>query len=187
MKKQTKVILGMLLAVIFGTILGSSPADASERSVGDRYDGRRVLIRSMVNGNRIVDWSQANRANVIIYYNLGRWNQEWRMSYQQANDSYIFMTGGNHENGLAAFMTARNVRNGEGRRLIGTEFTNLASMQWRLHHLGRHERGDVYILQNMSDGTVLDIPGSDVNSYPTLILHPRHGRANQQFILDVLD
>jgi hypothetical protein len=187
MKKFTKVILGMVLAVMFGTILGNSPADASERSVGNRYDGRRVSIRSMVDTNRVVDWSQTNFNEIITYPNQNSWNQGWRMSYQQANDSYIFMVGGNHENGRAAFMAARNNRDGWGNRFVGTEITTLSAMQWQLHHLGRHPEGDVYILQNMSDGTVLTTYEGQIHRNLPLITASRHGRNNQRFIFHVLD
>lgn len=188
MKKFTKVILGMMLAVMFGTILGSNPADASEQSVGDRYDGRRVVMRPWLNQDLVVDWSQTNTNAVILYQNNNSWNQSWRMSYQQDNDSYIFMAGGNHENGRAAFMTALNIRDFWGNRAVGTEITTLSAMKWRLHHLGRHERGDVYILENVAHGTVLDVFNRQgIIIRPSLILSQRHGSYSQRFIFQLLD
>ncbi|EPH98273.1 hypothetical protein D920_01679 [Enterococcus faecalis 13-SD-W-01] len=186
MKKFKKVVLGMFLAVSFGTVLGNSSADASERSVGDRYDGQRVSIQSVMDPTRVVDWSLENRHNAIMFTNGGRWNQQWNMTYRQAEDAYIFTVGANLT-GDTGFLGATNSFSAKGHRYVGSELISAEAMQWRLIPSGTHANGDVYMLQNVAYNTVLDIQDNDVHLDQNLILHAQHGRNNQRFILNTLN
>lgn len=187
MKKLTKVILGMFLAVTFGTLLGGNSVDASERSVGNRYDGRHVVIRSVLNPSRVVEFSAANYKYAVINNYIGTgggWNQRWRMTYRAAEDAYIFVTGADMAL-RRGFLGATNSFSTRGHRYAGSELVSAEAMQWRLIPSGEHESGSVYILENVAHGTVLDVKDNRIDLDQNLIVFPRHGRNNQRFILDV--
>jgi hypothetical protein len=191
MKKITKVVLGMFLAVTFGAVLGSNTADASVESVGDRYHIKKVSIQSVMDPNRVVDWSRTNDNEIIMYDNHGTWNQEWRMTYIPRNDTYRLMT----REGLAgitkepvAFLRASLRMDPLGNQYLGTENSGLGfdADEWRLIPAGTHPNGDVYMLENRFFGTVMDIANHHVYNNTSLILHRANGGDNQRFILHVL-
>jgi hypothetical protein len=189
MKKFTKVVLGMFLAVTFGAVLGNNTADASVESVGDRYDIKKVSIQSVMDPNRVVDWNQTNTNEIIMYDNHGTWNQEWRMFYIPRNDTYMLMS----REGLHGFEPIGSLRaslrmDPLGNRYLGTENSGLgfAGEEWRLIPAGTHPNGDVYMLENRFFGTVMDIANNHVYNNNSLILHRAHGGDNQRFILQVL-
>jgi hypothetical protein len=186
MKKITKVVLGMFLAVIFGTILGSNQVDASDHSVGGIYHYKVVRIRSMLNPARVVGINEASFDQVLLSnMNVIPFFIEWEGRYLPDTDTYRFFKFGVKDGKvLPIHLGVSDSKDANGNNLIDAKLTQEGYRQeWRLIPVESHKEGIVYLFESVSnEGMVMDVPDNNADQ-ENLILFRRHGRANQQFII----
>jgi hypothetical protein len=190
MKKFTKVVLGMMLAVIFGTILGSNPVDASDHSVGGIYHYKVVRIRSMINTERVIGINETN-VNQVILNNTSAfiWGGEWEARYLPDNDTYLFWQFSFYNGQYGPiYLSVSDSQDANGNNIIGTKLTHLEGFQqeWRIIPVSSHREGIVYLFESVThEGKALDIPDSNADQ-EDVIAFRRHGGVNQQFLVQVL-
>lgn len=190
MRKFTKVVLGMFLAVTFGTILGSNPVDARDHSVGGVYHFKVLRIRSMLNPARVVATNEASFDQVLLSnMNVIPFASEWEGRYLPDTDTYRFFKFG-VRNGqiIPIHLGVSDSKDANGNNIIDAKLTYSEGFQqeWRIIPVESHREGIVFLFESVShEGMVMDVPASNVDQ-EDLILFPRHGRANQQFIIQEL-
>ncbi|WP_165003170.1 MULTISPECIES: RICIN domain-containing protein [unclassified Enterococcus] len=188
MKVLKKGIVGLLLSLFVGTIIGAGTASASEKTVGGIYDRKIVTIQSVIDPWYVVDWSQTNLDEAVLFHNNGVWNQKWWMWYNPENDTYDIATGfiPPSPNKVGSWLQATDKTDANGNPFVGGDMYNPhESLFWKLIPVGSHPNGTVVMLKNLHTNTVMDIADSQIYNGSRLITYPQHGGRNQQFIIHV--
>lgn len=139
-----------------------------------RYHRYLTTIQSDANVWKIVDWNQGNNRG-ILFHNYGNNNQKWIFEYDQANRSYILRSLANQN-----YLLTENAS-------YGIDVTNRPSTQnrarWRLIDAGRQVNGNIYYLQNIHSGRILEVQNGQYHDNQALITQPLSRTQRQRFVI----
>lgn len=122
-------MVGAFVATALGVVGGSQTVSADldqnipGSNVADDFKNKVVRIESAMGLGRPLDLGQSNLDQVIMYNNIGSWNQKWHMFYNFATERYTFSTDPHQFNGFiksASFSVSERSFDSKGNPRIAT-------------------------------------------------------------------
>lgn len=192
MKKEIKFGLGIFLIMVFGIVTGNQTVAASANDAGAKYDDKIVTIQSLLDPWWVVDYD-TETFEISTYLNQEMDSQKWFMVYNEQEDAYTIrcrqdriISDGDDQLKHALYLTASSVKDGEGNEVIGVdpEYPNERRL-WRLVEDDVHTSDEVYYLENLYNGNVMDAPDLNLGKGHQLITFPKNEGDNQKWIIQV--
>ncbi len=192
LKKEIKFGLGLFLVMVFGIVSGNPTVAASANDAGAKYDDKIVTIQSLLDPWWVVDYD-TETFEVSTHLNQGIDSQKWLMSYNEQEDAYTIrcrqdriIIVGDEQFKNPLYLTVSSAEDEKGNEVIGVEpeYPNERRF-WRLVEDDVHMDGEVYYLENLYNGDVMDAPGLNLGKEHQLITFPKNGEDNQKWIIQV--
>jgi 1-phosphatidylinositol phosphodiesterase len=153
----------------------------------DFYDNKHIYIRSIMNPEKIVDWSEYNN-KAIIYQNKNGYNQKWLLKYDKTTDSYVIASAKNNNRMLKQEYNNVVVTHASSKgEIIYSYLAGLPSeFKWKIERLPNlNPNGIVVKITNLANGRVLDIVASTIDPSGDLCTYVDTNNNNQKFILSI--
>ncbi|MBO0481064.1 hypothetical protein [Candidatus Enterococcus courvalinii] len=192
MKKGIKSGLAIFTIMVFGIVSGNQAVSASTNDAGAKYDDKLVTIQSVLDPWWVVDYD-TETSTISTDLNQGIDSQKWLMSYNEQEDAY-FISSHYVPDALdegerlkyPKFLIASSVKDEQGNEVINTEveYPNERSF-WRLVEDNEHKNGEVYYLENVFNGKMMDAPKLHLGKKHQLITFPKNGGDNQKWLIQV--
>lgn len=192
MKKGVKAGLATFTIVVFGIVSGNQTVAASANDAGAKYDDKLVTIQSVLDPWWVVDYDiETSEISTDLSQKID--SQKWLMSYNEQEDAYSISShyvpavfDEDEPWRYPKYLIASSVKDAQGNEVINTEieYPNERSF-WRLVEDDVHKDKEVYYLESLYNGKVMDAPKLHLGKNHQLITFPKNGGDNQKWHIQV--